>query len=640
MDVKDYSQQVDQARDKYRQAQEDLRTSYDKNTENIKSTADNKVSKLSKSYDNQKSKLEEQNLISNKMYSDKTKEVIADRAERFRNDIKKNTEKFDTDRNGMKSEFSDKLSNLSDSYKKSTDENNRFHDQAVKSMSDRFTKSTKNSTGAFEKQLEHLGNSTREELANEKEDAHKFQLDTDRANQENLESLRSNSQEQKFKEVSRLRNDNENLRTNFEQERGSLHEQQEARINDIMRVKKEESEDGQRNFTNLQQGIREKNLAAEEKVKQDHLAESKELKKSFNEDLRNMQHMTNQKIKGGNEVSTLKDENKNLITSYENRLQAARNDAKKDMNNSTEKEDKVDEVYREELKNLKATVSEENDHKDSVVTAQTNKTLQEIKDKNNSVIDRYKSEAMRTQSDGDEKLAKADTKSKGQLKDQRVEFGKFINNVNDKKLEEISSIKNEYSKDKTNFMEKTKKDISLEKNQLKDGFNHQLSVKEDLYERKLAEMEKQTNKIIDNYESRMNQLARKSEKEVEVMKNTEDARKMKEDQAVRAAFENSEREHQIEIGGVRSKYENMINKDRTVAEQQTNHIVQKYEDQLERERSDHQKELSMKLGESQAQFERLFKASQLEKETLRNQFEQRIENMKNSNPVQGNSKKA
>ena len=69
-------------------------------------------------------------------------------------------------------------------------------------------------------------------------------------------------------------------------------------------------------------------------------------------------------------------------------------------------------------------------------------------------------------------------------------------------------------------------------------------------------------------------------------------------------------------------------------------MVQKYEDQLGRERIDSQKEIAMKLSESQAQFERLFKASELEKETLRNQYEQRMENMKLASlSTQGNSKK-
>ena len=257
------------------------------------------------------------------------------------------------------------------------------------------------------------------------------------------------------------------------------------------------------------------------------------------------------------------------------------------------------------------------------------------------MIDRYKADATFARNDGEEKLGKENSKSTGRLKEQRIEFGKYINNVNDKKLEEISSIKSEYSKDKTDFIEKSKKETSDEKYMIKEDFNRQSTIKEDLYERKLGEMEKQTNKIIENYENRIGQIARKAEKEVETLKASDEERKAKESLALKISAENQSRAHQMEVSGLRAKYEGMIGRDRAMTEKQTTSIVQKYEDQIDRERSEHQKEMSLKLSESQAQFERLFKSSELEKETLRNQYEQRMENMKaaqamNSN---GNSKK-
>ena len=57
-----------------------------------------------------------------------------------------------------------------------------------------------------------------------------------------------------------------------------------------------------------------------------------------------------------------------------------------------------------------------------------------------------------------------------QYKEQRIEFGKFINNLNEKKTEEISSLKDEFSKDKTNFMEKTKKDFKKFGKKFKKAF--------------------------------------------------------------------------------------------------------------------------------------------------------------------------
>jgi hypothetical protein len=621
-------------------AQEDLRSSYDKNTEDMKGTFENKTNKMSKNYSNQKSKLEEDNQVSNQTYSDKTKEIIANRQERFKNELKKNSDRFDQDRNEMKTDFSEKLSNLSTSYKKSTEENDRFHNQAQKTMGERYTKANKNYKQDFDKKIDDLVAKSKNDFVDNKLESHKSLVEQDKANQENLQNLRSSNQEQKFREINRLRNDNENLRTSFSQERDSMNEQQAARIDDVLKLKNIESEEGQKNFSNLQQEIREKNLHDEEKTKNAHLEESKILEKRYNDDLRNIQHMANQKIQGGNEVNTLKDENKQLVAGFENRLQAAHDESQKLQSMSTEKEKKIDDVYREQLKNLKISNGEELQKKESDLTVQHKGTLQTLKERNDDVIDRYKTEVARTKYDGEDRLGKANSKSKKELDQQRVSFGKFINNVNEKKMEEVNSIKNDFLKNKTNFIEKSKKDMSEEKLQMKEGFNHQIGVKEELFERKLSEMEKQTNKIIENYEARMNQLARKTEKDVEMMKSTDEARRIKEEQARKIAFESQEQNHQMEVGNLRNKYETMIGKDRAISELQTNQIVQKYEDQLERERSEHQKDLSLRLSESQSQFERLFKSSELEKETLRNQYEQRMENMKNSALIQGNSKKS
>ena len=640
MDVKDYSQKLDQARDKYRQAQNDLRSSYEKNTEDIKETADTRAAKQSKNYDLQKSKLEEENLINNQHYSDKTKEVIADRQERFRNDIKKNSEKFDQDRNQMKSEFHDKLSGLSESYKKSTEENDRFHDQAKQTMADRYTRANKNYKNDFDKQIENLDGRSKSQFQAYKEDSKNERMTQEQKNQENLENLRSSGNEQKFKEVSRLRNDNENLRTNFEDEREIMKEQKEAQIKDVLDLKSKESKISQQNFEDLQQNIREKNSADQDRIKHEHLRESKASEKKFSDDLKSVKNIADQKVKGSGVVSSLKDENKQLVKGYEDRLQAARDDLKKNSAASVEKEEDIDNTYRDKMKWLKTDSRQSLDKQEEDLNNFHKNSLEELKDKNKEAMDSYKKDFISANEESENKLSKSEGRSKNQLQNQRVEFGKFINNVNDKKLEEISSIKSVYSKDKTNFIEKTRKDFSEEKVSMKDEFNQKLAMKDDLYQRKLADMENQTNKIIENYENRLGQIARKAEKEVDTLKSTEEERKVKEGQAIKIAFDNQEKDHQMEVVNLRDKYERMIGKDRILGEQQTNRIIQKYEDQIDRERTDHQRELSLKVSESQAQFERLFKASELEKETLRNQYEQRMENMRlASMETQGNTKK-
>jgi len=114
---------------------------------------------------------------------------------------------------------------------------------------------------------------------------------------------------------------------------------------------------------------------------------------------------------------------------------------------------------------------------------------------------------------------------------------------------------------------------------------------------------------------------------------------VKESTAFSLAFEAQNNDHHLEIDSIRNRYESAIARDRATNEKNLGNIIQKYEDQLEAERTRHSKELSIKVAEDQAQFQRLYRSTELEKATLRSQYEERIENLLSSNQS-NRSKKA
>ena len=641
MDVKDQTNAVVAARERYRVAQEDLKGSYDKNLSQIKETFDAKTEKQSKNYDNHKTKLEENNKINNEVYTEKTKTAINRSQEDFKNRIRENTSRFEQERNGTKNELNEKLSNLSDSYKKSADENNRYQEQVKKSMGERYTNANQRYQNDFNNQVTDLTEkSTKVNQENRQEDRDerialqgKFSGD--------LENMRNTTSEQKFKEISRLKNDTENLRTTFDRDNLMLKDRQDERVADLLKMKSREAGDEQKNFQNLTKDLRNKYVSAQEKEALNHRKESKNLEARFSEGVRNIQSVANQKIRGGTAADNLNDELKQTKNSYENRLQTARDEIARNHTANSDKEEVIDNAYKEKMKGMKQSGLNALAKQESESNENLKKTVFESREKNNSYIERYKAENSNLKKDNENQLALTTDKSKNRIKEQRVEFGRVVNTLNDKNMETINSLKDDFSKDKTSSIEKSKKDFNDEKISLKTDFNRQVSVRETLYEQKLAEMEKQTNKIIDNYENRISQIARKAENEVNTIRTTEDERKLKEAQANKLAVENLRTQSRAELVQMRDKYEGKIARDQAVNENQTNQIVQRYEDQLTRERNDHIKEMNVRVGEAQTQFERLFKSSEIEKETMRTQYEQRMENMKLAAlTADGTSKKA
>jgi hypothetical protein len=640
MDVKDYSVKLDQARDRYREAQEELRSSYDKSLEDVNQTHSAKEKKQSTSYAEQKTKLEEQNLINNDRYTEKTREAVAQKNEAFKNRLKENTQRFEEERNSTKHDFKEKLTGLSESFKKSSEESNRYNDQIRKTMGERYQSANKRYADEFNEKITDITDKTHQQdinnRANDKFERQKLADGFDNS----MESERLSNDEQKFKEVSRLRDDIENIRTTFGRERDMLVDRQDERVADLVKNKGRESNDTHQNFEELQKDIRNKNIATQERQVKLHKEESKDLEEKFSQDIRNIQRIANQKVKGGTKADTLNDELKQTKTSYENRLATARKDMNESQLASTEKENYIDKSYRDKMKDMKSSNVEKMEKKDLAHSETMKKAIYDLREKDNSVIDRYKGEAANTRNQSEAKLTQVDEKNAQRYKEQRVEFGKVVNTMNEKNMNTISSLKEDFAKDKTESIERSKKDFSDEKVSMKSEFQRQVNVKDSLYESRLSEMEKQTNKIIDNYENRISQIVRKAEKEVETIKSTTSEAMIKEEQANKFAVDNIQKSHRSELLQLREKWETKVARDRAMNEQQTNRIIQKYEDQLDRERNENAKMTSIKLNEAQSQLERLFSSSEQEKENIRIQSEARIENMRLASLAKENTKKS
>lgn len=627
------------AKDRYREAQEELKSNYDRDLKNVKDNFDGKIEKQSKNYSEHKTKLEEENQINNEFYSDKTRSAINRGQEEFKTKLKENTSRFEKEKNSSKADFNDKLTDLSSAYKKSFDENNRYHDQVKKSLGDKYTTASKRSDTEFNKKIAGMSEKMTTENAKSRDNERTDRMALMAKNSEELDSLRVNATDSKFKEVSRLKQDSENLRTTLGRDNQMLRDRQEERVADLMKIKGKENDDGMKNFENLQQNIRQKNVSEQEKMNASHRAESKNLEKKFNEDVRNINNIANEKIKGGTSADTLVDELKQTKNSYENRLALAHEELNRNNQTNSEKEKLNDLMFRDKIKEMKTSQIENMSKKEAEANETLNKTVYENRENFNSLSERFKSDTSLVKKETDAKFAQSNGDSKNKIKEQRVEFGRVVNSMNDKNMETINSLKDDLTKDKSVTIEKTKKAFSEEKIAMKDSYNRQATIRDSLYEQKLADLEKQTGKIIDNYENRISQIARKAEAEVTSVKSREETRKLKEGHANAMAFDSLRQEQKNDITQMRDKYEGTIRRNQALSEQKTGSIVQKYEDTILRERNDHQKELAVRLGEAQTQFETLYKSSELEKATLRNQYEQRIENMKLASFTNERSKK-
>jgi hypothetical protein len=640
MDVKDYSQQLNQVKERYQDAAKDLRTSSERDTNNIKETSDLKLKKQSDVYSNEKQKMEEAASKNNEFYTEKTRDTIAKRQDEYRKQMTASTSKFDQEKNDMKQKYHDKLSDVTNTYQTSANENNRLHDQSKRLMNERFLKTSGEMQGDYNSKINKFSENAEKSVDAEKISDHEQRKELETNYRQELGDLRGKAQEKNFKEVGRLSEDNEKLRTNFERERESANEQKEARINDILKIKNQESKEGQQSFIDLRNKISAKEAQEQEKTREMNAKEAKSLDRKYNEDLKSIQRLANQKINGNGEVEGLQADNKRLRSVYENRIQSLGKNIAEDTVRMNEKENQNIVATKEQLSALKTKYNEERESSDRDRDHDKKKEIQNLNEKNTAAIDRYKDGAQMQAKSSENHLEKSTNDSKSRFKEQRIEFGHVVNKINEKNIENMSTLKDDFAKDKTQIQVKNQIELSEEKRNLRDKLQQSLSERDNSNSLKIEEMKKETIKIANTYEAKLEQLARQNEKEVNMLKANNEERKYKQDQMAAIALDTNKQEHQLEVQNLRSRYEKMIEKDRVIGQQQTNRIIQGYEDQLERERLGHQKELSLRTNEAQTQFERWVKGSELEKETIRTQYEDRIDHMKLSSLEQVSSKKA
>ncbi len=640
MDVRDYSQKLNQVKERYQDAAKDMRTSADRENENIQKTADHKIKKQAAVYDTEKKEMEESAQKNNDYYTEKTRDTIAKRQDDYRKQLSSKTSTFDQEKNDLKKQYREKLSDVTNTYQTSANENNRLHSQSKDSMNERFLKTTGELQEDYNSKVNKFSEHAKNEIQNEKEVDHEQRKELTANYKDEIGDLRSKSQEKNFKEVARLSDDNEKLRTSFEREKDNLKEQKEARINDILSMKNEEASVGQKHFEDLRKTISAKESLDQEKTRLQNQKDAKNLDHKYNEDLKAIQRLSNQKIKGSGEVEGLKEDNKRLKSVYENRISSLNKNITEDTVKMNEKENRNINDTRDKLAALKFSYNEDREKIDRERDHETKKTIQKLTEKNTAAIDRYKDESVVQTKTSDDHLENTIKDSKNRFKDQRVEFGKVVNKINEKNLENISTLKDDFAKDRTDLVVKTQLDLSQEKRDLRDKLQQSLSAKDGLNQKKIEEIKKETSKISENYESKLEHMARQNEKEIAMIKASSEEKNIKQEQMANLTLALTKQEAQLDSKNLRNRYEKMIEKDRITSEQQTNRIVQTYEDQLERERLAHQKELTLRTNEAQAQFERFYRGSEIEKETIKSQYEDRIDHMKLTSLEQVNVKKA
>jgi hypothetical protein len=271
------------------------------------------------------------------------------------------------------------------------------------------------------------------------------------------------------------------------------------------------------------------------------------------------------------------------------------------------------------------------DRKDSEMRDLRKEVIGGLKERLDNYQEVTASKLKKADSDREQLEVTSRQKLTNNLSRQRVEFGRTVNQINDANKQAISEIQDEVAKEQTQFYQKTKRDVHNQIEDLKVDMKTVHAKKSESLTKQILQKEQENNRITDKYEAKISMLKAKSAKEMEQLKVFESERRAEDRRSTQRAMAKKQREFNKTLQNVRSDYEGRLGSAKANADLHVSKLTERYEDELIRQRTDANKELQRTVSMMKADYNRLVDKNVLEKETLTNQYELKMDKLREAN---------
>ncbi len=624
MDINDYSTKLSQARMKYNDANNEVRKNYKENLENLEDLHEAKEAKQAKNYSESKSKLENQQSDYIGEYNTKTKETIQDRTKDFQDRLANEKGNFEEDRSRIKEDFDKRLEDLRETYSTRDKETNAYNEQRLNSTKNRYD----TQVGRLNNQLQ--------------EDIHDVSTRANSSVKENLYEANKekrtliNGYEKDKREVAKggsVKNammmenhakDLNNLREAQESQIAQIKDHQNGRADSIKENKNDELKDMQKNFRKLTDEISTRNQKQRRYSIKENEARKAELERGFSQDLYQAKREMAEKIKGGDQSEIVQDRLDHTIDSYEDRIKNIYNNLDDGNFAQEEQKERMANSFADTTKDLKFKQQVKLDDKDMQFKNFRKNELANTQGKADKAIDTYKKELRSLELRNEAQAIKDKNYNKQLLTNQRKSFGETVNTLNDKNRNALTEIQRDFTKEKVDIIENNRISNHKDLQDTREAMRETMEKKEMTLNERNQHLIKENENLVKQYDEKLTSVQKKANKEISRLNEMNERTRVQQENSTKRLLESKERENALGIMKIRNQYDQRLSKAKEMADQQIEKTVEYYEDLLGRERTDYQNKLQSKLSEAKADYTKLREQTALEKETMTQQFEDRI----------------
>lgn len=629
MEISDYSQRLGQARDQYWDNAKKLKENYDGDLKSLEETHEYKTTKQADNFNKERLKLQGENEQKSQFYADKTKQEIQNKQAEYRDRLKETESDYNKQNQRTRDQFRERLNQIGSSFDKSLAQREMQQADELSQVRNYTANKLGQNSQQFQQELKDIQRAadsrgddmqrTQQSMLKERDAAHNDRLlEINRDNSKKISELKTKGHE----ELERSQKNHENELNQFVDHKNSSAKQ--------LRDNHQRSQDALTDsFSRVGENMEKRFVEDNKRLAREGVDRSQAMEDKFQKEINAIRAIASQNDEANNlRMNQGSLEKQRVSDDYEARL----NRLKDEMEDSRFKQQKTlslaNDDFTDTLKSQKRSAAQsydaaqrQNDLDKATILTQGRKQRDEVESRYNTALtsqERQFGDKMQLQDKTNKNISEANQRRHEQM----------LEMANKNKEIELKSLTQSVQDEKTQFIEKTRKDVHNEKLELKDEMNRRFSIKSDSLEQQLSQKDAEQKQLVADYEEKISEFKKKVGKEFERYQALEEDRRIEEGRALKQTLLAKDHESNKTMIEMKRRYDKELSQAKMDHDLQMKKMIEVYESQLTQVKNESSKELQVKLGMMKDEYDNLKKNSELRLETLKNQYELKIEKMR------------
>lgn len=632
----DYTRRLSKEREYFKDSLKKNNEAHQRRLEETEARHSHVENKLSENYIQDKADLEKSYQKNLNNLTDRNREAMNHQTDKFLKDREVEREAFVRESNAKSKDFDQRLSDIRHSYNRA------------------FKAEESNDTKIREAEKKRYDGNVKDLVVKQDKQLKKYQEDMSGAGADLKDSFKREkqqlvrNQEETIKDMnSRHFDERELIKRRLSQELDSTkasHAAESEQLRDYTQDKIVKTE--QRQSARSEAMAREYSERYAEDAKKQH-EETLKTNKQYQDQYDKVRREAQQQIRQSDNVARRRDNGEadfaNAVSENREFNGKSLHDYKmKNLRNALDDTRKTyEEQAAEDAKNYKVSNSKERAENQAFIDKRTNQlkkekmlTVAEERADNQNRLDHQEQMGLAKSRDYERKLMQEKKMGDTRVKNLKENFHKSMTEIEGKLRENIEDVTRSANADKREFIKKENERTIQQLADMKAEFNRQLDQTIQSYEFRLSTAQKNFDELRMSSDQKMASMAQQAETELDYERKTASERRDAEVRGLKAAMDEAEHKHRMEVNGMMINYQKQLAKIQAQNDLKLKLISNDYETKLKDANATKSRELAEKDNYNRAELERLKSNYSDDKQRMVAAYEAKLQQLKDHHDTQ------